>query len=175
MEQLPDLVSLYTAELGAIYLALRHGVGSTRITFIICVDLMSCVQPIGTFSIKIPLVFRILQVTETCWYSGQWTTREGCQRCFKSSEDQHPVTVHRLPTYHRTMCKKVVVRYLVTANRKQTACSAAYFGMLDVGPIGKRRREEMVFCGLWVGHRSSPIVISWLEKNHQIVFPARNT
>ena len=86
---------------------------------------------------KIPLVFRILQVTETCWYSGQWTCREGCQRCFKSSEDQHPVTVHRLPTYHRTMCKKVVVRYLVTANRKQTACSAAYFGMLDVGPIGK--------------------------------------
>jgi hypothetical protein len=54
MEQLPDLVSLYTAELGAIYLALRHGVGSTRVTFIICVDLMSCVQPIGTFSIKNP-------------------------------------------------------------------------------------------------------------------------
>ena len=64
-ERLPDMASIYTAELRAIYLALRHGIGSTEDRFIICVDSLSYLYALEHLDIKNPLIFSILELHST--------------------------------------------------------------------------------------------------------------
>ena len=59
MERLPDVASIYTAELRAIYLALHHGITSTEDIF------MSCLQAIETLEIENLLVLSILELHST--------------------------------------------------------------------------------------------------------------
>ena len=65
MERLPDVASIYTAELRAIYLALHHGISSTGDKLIICVDSLSCLQAIENLEIENPLVLSILELHST--------------------------------------------------------------------------------------------------------------
>ena len=65
MERLPDVASINTAELRAIYLALHHGISSTGYTCIICVDSLSCIQAVENLEIENPLVLSILELHST--------------------------------------------------------------------------------------------------------------
>ena len=64
-ERLPDVASIYTAGLQAIYLALHHGISSTGDKFIICVDSLYCLQAIENLDIEHPLVLSILELHST--------------------------------------------------------------------------------------------------------------
>jgi len=60
MERLPDVTSMYTAELRAVYLAFHHAVGSIESKLIISVDSLSCLQTIENLDIENPLVLSML-------------------------------------------------------------------------------------------------------------------
>jgi ribonuclease HI len=61
-ERLPDTASIYTAELRAIFLAVRRAIYSKRDRFVVCVDSMSCLQAIGSLRIEHPIILEILEV-----------------------------------------------------------------------------------------------------------------
>lgn len=75
---------------------------------------------------------------------------------------------------HIKICKEAVVKFLVTANRKQIACSAAHFKVLDVVLFGKVSQGNGALSLKDWGTLSSPRVISGLEKIHQSISPPRN-
>jgi hypothetical protein len=72
MERLPDLASIYTAELRTIYLTLSHFIASTEEKCILCVDSLSCLQAIENLDIENPLVLSILELHSTL------KTTKGC-------------------------------------------------------------------------------------------------
>jgi len=79
MERIPEVASIYTAELRAIYLTRHHTIGSTGDKCIICVASLSGLQAIEKFDIENPLVLSILEEHYTyrtkhknvvfCWVS----------------------------------------------------------------------------------------------------------
>jgi len=128
VERLPDVASVYKAELRAIYIALHHGISSTGDKFIICVDSLSCLQAIENLDIENPLVLGILELHSTlktlqkdvvfCWIPSHVGIRGNefaDKAALKGRKINIPLRFTDFRPIIKQYVKKTVVRFLVTA------------------------------------------------------------
>ena len=167
MERLPDVASIYTAELRAIYLALHHGISSTGDKLIICVDSLSCLQAIENLEIENPLVLSILELHSTfktlkkdvvfCWVPSHVGIRgnELADKAAKTALKGRKINIPLPFTDFRPIIKQYVRKQwsdfwsLQSENKLHAVQPALGCSMWS---CRERRREEIVLCRLRIGH-----------------------
>ena len=163
--RLPGQASIYTAELCAILLALDVVNNSNEDKYIICVDLLSCLQAIEQQHIDHPLVLDVLEkcsalINKTvlfCWVPSHVGIRgnELADAAAKAALNER-LTMMTLPYSDFKPLVKRFIRgkwsdfWATQINNKLHSVQPT----LGCGSLSNRdrRREQLVFCRLRLGH-----------------------
>ena len=175
--RLPDMASIFTAELTAIKLALVCIQNSDRHTFVICINSLSCLQTIEQLNIDHPLVLDILNRYTTLWSRHKyvkvcWVPShlgiQGNERADKSAK----AAMNELPSimtipfsdykpYIHTYIRKKWLDFW--DNKLENKCHSVQ-PTLGCWPLSSRRnqRAELVLSRIRIGH-------SYLTHRHLLV------